>query len=88
MPDGWADAVKKGTCLKVSSDAAVKSVKVACVISTASNKATMTVSSFSDDGCAQAASTGDADVPPAVLKEDECYENPVVPTTWIKFGKL
>lgn len=84
LPDGWADAVKLGTCLKVSSDAAVKSVKVACAISTADNKATMAVSSFSDETCASAVKKD----PVATWKEGECYANPVVPTTWIKFGKL
>lgn len=84
LPDGWADAVKLGTCLKTGSDAMVKSVKIACSISTADNKATMSVSNFMDEACASACKKN----PVATLKEGECDANPVVPTTWIKFGKL
>lgn len=86
LPEGFVDAAtgapKAGAkaCVKTGSDKGTKSVKVACEMK--DSKATVTVTSYTDDACADELAK-DAT---ATLTEGTCAANPAVPTTWIKIG--
>lgn len=86
LPEGFVAAAtgapKTGAkaCVKTGADKGTKSVKPTCELK--DGKASVTVTSYSDDACATELTKD----PTATLVEGTCAANPALPTTWLKIG--